>query len=54
MEAVRKDPAGEVKKARNKRSFGVKPLEFVPDMPGHTADGSCGRVGWTTTRSTTS
>ena len=39
MEAVRKDPAGEVKKARKKRSFGVKPFEFVPDMPGYTADG---------------
>ena len=39
MEAVRKDPAGEVRKARRKKAFGVDPLEFVPDMPGYEEDG---------------
>ena len=39
LEAVRKDPAGEVRKARKKRAFGVVPLEYVPDMPGYEASG---------------
>jgi hypothetical protein len=34
LNAVRRDPAGEVKKARDSRGFGVEPLEFTPDMPG--------------------
>jgi len=39
MEAVRKNPAREVQKARSKKAFGVEPLEFVPDMPEFTDAG---------------
>ena len=39
LEAVRRDPAGEVRKARSKKAFGVEPLEFIPDMPGFEASG---------------
>jgi hypothetical protein len=39
LNAVRRDPAGEVKRARSTRAFGVEPLEFIPDMPGFEAPG---------------
>ena len=41
LEAVRRDPGGEVRRARNARSMGPAPLEFVPDMP-TGADGTVG------------
>jgi cytosine/adenosine deaminase-related metal-dependent hydrolase len=41
LEAVRRDPAGEVRRARSARGFGPAPLEFIPDMPA-AGDGTVG------------